>query len=106
MSKINAKQKGSAFERAICQWMRALGFEAETARYVNQKLDDAGVDIVTDAPYNIQCKAIERMSVSAHQLLDEMPRDKVPVIFHKRNNKGTIVSMRLSDFGDLISKKE
>ena len=76
---IHAKNKGSAFERAICQWMRSLGFTAETARYVNQKLDGLGVDIVTDAPYNIQCKAIERMSVSAHQLLDEMPRDKVPV---------------------------
>ena len=98
----HAKNKGSSFERWCCQWLRDRGYQAETARYVNQKLDDAGVDIQTNAPFNIQCKAVERMSMPVHQLLKSMPQDKPPVVFHKRNNKGTIVSMTLETFEQLI----
>jgi len=31
-----------------------------------------------------------------------MPTDKVPVVYHKRNNMGTIVSLKLQDFEKLF----
>ena len=99
---IHAKNKGNAYERAVVLVLRAHGFEAVTARVESKALDDAGVDIATNAPFNIQCKAVERLSPGYHDLLNEMPRDKTPLIFHKRNNKGTVVSMKLEDFNKLL----
>ena len=97
MSKA-ARQKGHRFELAIIRGLVARGWEAVSSRSESKRLDDKGVDIVTDAPFNIQCKAVERMSVPIHELLASMPHDKTPVVFHKRNNRGVVVSMMLSDF--------
>jgi hypothetical protein len=102
---IHSKNKGNKFELQIVQFLERLGFEAVTSRSESKRLDDKGVDIVTNAPFNIQCKAVERLSIPIHQLLKDMPTDKPPVVFHKRNNKGVIVSMKLEDFEKLIKPK-
>jgi hypothetical protein len=99
---IHSKNKGNKFELQIVQFLERLGFEAVTSRSESKRLDDKGVDIVTNAPFNVQCKAVERLSVPIHQLLKDMPTDKTPVVFHKRNNKGVVVSMKLEDFEKLI----
>ena len=97
----HSKNKGNRFELEIVHLLEALGYEAVSSRSESKRLDDAGVDIVTDAPYNIQCKHVERMSVSVHELLANMPADKLRVVMHKRNHKGTVVSLHLEDFRDL-----
>lgn len=102
MKSINSKQKGNRFERAVAELLRIYGWEARTARETDKLLDDAGVDISTNAPFNIQCKHQERLQPGLHKLLDNMPADKPPVVFHKRNNQGTIVAMRLPDFCALL----
>jgi len=106
MSKA-ARVKGHGLERETVIQLKAYGWQASTSRYSNRELDDLKVDIDTDAPFNIQCKAVERLSMPVHQLLfKDMPTDKTPVVFHKRNNKGTVVSMRLSDFFKLLIVKK
>tara|TARA_R110000796_G_C14264459_1_gene400416 strand:+ start:204 stop:470 length:267 start_codon:yes stop_codon:yes gene_type:complete len=81
-----------------------MGGEVERSSYVNKKLDDAGVDLVGTDPFNIQCKAVER-SMDLHTVLADMPEDQnYNVVFHKRNNQGQIVAMRLDDFMELIVK--
>ncbi len=102
---MNAKQKGNRYERAVAELLRIYGWAARTSRETSKVLDDAGVDIDTDAPFNIQCKHTER-APAYHKLLSEMPLDKPPVVFHKRNNKGSVVVMRLQDFCNLLLQRD
>jgi len=98
---INARKKGNTFEVRFCQMLRFFGFEAKTARAESKNLDDSGVDIFTNCPFNFQLKAVERMNQSYHDILENMPRDKTRIIVHKRNNKGSVVVMKLEDFQEL-----
>lgn len=99
----SARQKGHAYERKIRSEFVDLGFEnCETSRYESKKLDDAKVDLCNTGPFNVQCKSVETLG-SAHKTLSEMPNDeKVNLVFHKRNNKGEVVSMKKEDFYNLM----
>jgi len=99
---IHSKNKGNRFELEIVQLLKDNGYDAVSSRSESKNLDDKGIDIVTNAPFNIQCKHVERMSQPVHKLLASMPFDKTPVVLHKRNNKGVVVCMRLEDFKDLL----
>ena len=104
MGKINAKSKGNRFELEMATLLRECGFNAVTSRLQSKALDDAGVDLFTDAPYNIQCKHTERFSMPVHEILSKMPDNKTPIVMHKRNNKGTVVSMSLESFIEILIK--
>ena len=104
----SARTKGHVFERDIVSILRDLGYEAMTSRYESKRLDDLGSDIVTDFPFHIQAKAVERMSMPCHDLLKKMKevlKDKPSCVFHKRNNKGTTVTLDLDIFIALIHEK-
>lgn len=102
MAPIKSKTKGNKYELKVIELLKIYGYEAKSSRSCNRELDDLGVDIVTNAPFNIQCKAVERLSPGYHEILKSMPEDKTPVIFHKRNNKGSVVVMTAKAFGDLL----
>jgi hypothetical protein len=66
-------------------------------------MDDLGVDIIsTDLNFHIQCKAVEKLKPSLHDILARMPTDKVPVVYHKRNNKGSTVTLKQEDFERIL----
>jgi len=96
---MNSRNKGHAYERKIAQELRDLGYsECKTSRYESRALDDEKVDLTHTDPFNVQLKAVENLG-SAHNTLNEMPDDdNINVVFHKRNRKGTIVSMTKEDF--------
>ena len=94
---MDSRKKGHAYEHKIAELIRGWGFDCVTSRSESKNLDDKGVDFVTDFPFNIQAKATER-TPPYHELLKAMPHDKPPLVFHKRNNKGTVVVMELDTF--------
>ena len=104
MSKINSRKKGVVYEQKIAREMRDLGFrDCVTSRAESKNLDDAGVDLCYTDPFNIQLKAVERFGTH-HEVLRSMPNDSnINVVFHKRNNKGTVVMMTKDDFYALIT---
>jgi hypothetical protein len=106
MTKINARTKGHDFERKFAEYLRIYGYEAVTSRSENRSLDDAGVDLVDNTPFYFQLNAGERLNTSYHDLLKSMKKGKIPVVVHKRNNKGTIIAMKLEDFANLLLFKE
>jgi hypothetical protein len=103
---IHSKNKGNKYELLIISFLRLWGWDAQSSRSCNRDLDNQGVDIVTEAPFNIQCKAVEKMKTSYHDILASMPTDKTPVIFHKRNNKGSVVVMTAEDFARLCLDRD
>ena len=103
---INSKQKGSAFERAVARhWRDTFGCDAQTSRLMSKAEDDNGVDLVgtniVESQFAVQCKAVEK-SVNTHKILSEMITPGLRVLYHKRNNQKTVVSMFEADFDSLI----
>jgi hypothetical protein len=100
---INARTKGKRYEQQIANlWMSLFGGHVERTSYASKKLDDMGVDLTNTDPFLIQCKAVEQ-SINVHDILDRMPNSELwNVVLHKRNNRGTVVSLRLDDFLELV----
>jgi len=101
---INARQKGKRFELKIAKvWQRMFGGTVERTGYVNQKLDDQGVDLTGTDPFYLQLKAHER-SIDIHSILQRMPQDgsHYNVVIHKRNHQAPIAALTLEDFLELV----
>ena len=99
---INSRAKGHAYELQIVNRLKELGYDAVTSRSESKRMDDLGVDIIDNTDFYIQCKAVEKLKPSLHDILDRMPTDKVPVVYHKRNNKGSTVTLKANDFERLL----
>ena len=100
----HSKNKGSAYERKLAKEWREFGFsDCKTSRFESKMLDDLGVDLTNTGIFNIQAKAVERLSPSYHEILASMPKDNnYNLIFHKRNRKGDVVVMTKEDFYDIL----
>jgi len=99
---MNARNKGKNFELAIISQLKEQGFQAVSSRMESKSMDDAKVDIIDNTPFYFQCKAVERMNESYHEIIKSMPAGKVPVILHKRNRKGTVAVMDWEAFKRLL----
>ena len=100
---VNSRNKGTSYERKLAKEWREFGFNTKTSRYESKMLDDMKVDLTNTGIFNIQAKAVERLSPSYHDILDSMPKDNnYNCIFHKRNRKGEVVVMTKGDFYDIV----
>ena len=102
-SKINARNKGCAFERQIAKELRELGWkDCVTSRYASKETDDMMVDFVNTPNFQIQAKAVERFH-AYHDILSKMPQNEnINIIIHKRNRKGEVVVMSKDNFYRII----
>ena len=104
---MNSKQKGNQFERQMAAILREkLWPECYTSRFMGSAWDDYnGIDLTGTPGFNVQLKAVERLSPGYHEILSKMRKDKNKnIVIHKRNNKGAIVAMPLEDFIKLIKQ--
>ena len=100
----SARQKGHDYERKIVKELREflLFPDAVTSRSESKRTDDLGIDIMYTDPFNIQCKAVEKLG-SVHKILADMPQgSNYNVIFHKRNRLGEVVVMSKDDFYEIL----
>lgn len=103
-TKINARQKGHAYERKIAELFRSLGYEGcLTSRLESKRQDDLGIDLCGTANWQVQCKAVEKLGCY-HDILARMPqkKGKFNVVFHKKNRKGSVVAMAEEDFVEIV----
>jgi len=104
---------GNNYERSIVNELKELGYDVVTARSESRNADNAGIDILGDFPYYIQCK-VKKDYPKLNELINndrpERFQDKPIVVFHKKVKKaktrfvteGEFVSMRKEDFYKLI----
>jgi len=80
--------------------------ECYTSRFMGSAwLDYNGVDLIGTPGFNIQCKAVEKLSPGYHEILAGMLKNSnTNIVIHKRNNKGAIVAMEFSDFLKLAKR--
>lgn len=106
---------GHNYERAIVKDLTDLGYDVVTARAESRNADNAGIDIIGNFPYYIQCK-IYKGYPKLHELINnERPdrfKDKPIIVFHKKVKKANtrfvtedeFVSLRKDDFYNLIKQ--
>ena len=100
---VNSKQKGARFERQLASKLREYGYKARrTAQYCG-KSEDAS-DVVGLPGIHIEAKYQERMMLydwMAQAKRDAYGSDKLPAVFHKKNNAEILVTMELKDWINL-----
>ena len=102
MTKINARNKGNQYERDLANELKEFFPDVVTSRSESKRTDDKGVDFCYTGIFNIQAKAVEKLRGGHHEILKRMPKEGINVVFHKRNLKGTTVTMSKEDFYSLV----
>lgn len=100
---------GHNFEREVVLFFKAHGYpKAVTARNESRTTDAQKIDICK-IPFHVQCKNYST-SINHLELLNEMPKDKIRFVFHKKTVKkrarfytlGKTVTLTLEDFGIIL----
>lgn len=112
---INSKKKGSRYELRIANILKERGYEARRSVQYNgaKGLGDPDVLNSIDLGFmkpRLELKAVEALNIhkAMEQAVDDLKLDPeasaVPVVIHKKNGKGDLVTMRLDDWLDFIDK--
>ena len=107
---VNSKQKGARFERLLASKFREYGYDARrTAQYCGNTGDAS--DVVGLPGLHIEAKHQERMQL--YEWHAQAKRDaaaggenRLPVVFHKKNNAPILVTMELDDFMKIYTEYE
>jgi hypothetical protein len=99
---INSKQKGARFERLLASKLREYGYDARrTAQYCGNTGEAS--DVIGLPGLHIEAKAQETMRL--YDWMAQAKRDaaagggqRLPAVFHKKNNAAILVTMEFDDF--------
>lgn len=100
---INSKQKGARFERLLASKFREYGYSdsRRTAQYCGNTGDAS--DVVGLPLIHVEAKHQEQMRL--YEWIAQAKRDaqagsenKLPAVFHKKNNAEILVTMTLEDW--------
>lgn len=97
----SARNKGANGERELANLLRDnWGYETRRGQVFNHQSDIIGLKGI-----HPEVKRVEKLNVqqAMEQAIKEaqIRNDGVPTIFHRRNNKEWLVTMRLTDWIDL-----
>lgn len=99
----SARNKGLNFERKLAQKLRENGFpKCTTSRFSSKEQDDLKIDFCGTGNFQIQAKAVERLSPSPHDILKSMPAGD-NLLFWKKSQKGIVVCMTEELFFKLLT---
>jgi hypothetical protein len=107
---INSKAKGARFERLLASRFREYGYDARrTAQYCGNTGDAS--DVVGLPGIHAEAKHQEKMEL--YKWMSQAIRDAeagggktLPAVFHKKNNRDILVTMRLEDWFNLYCEWE
>jgi Holliday junction resolvase len=108
---VNSKQKGARFERLLASKLREHGYDQarRTAQYCGNTGDAS--DVVGLPGLHIEAKHQEAMRL--YEWMAQAVRDakavgenRLPAVFHKKNNADILVTMRFDDFMDIYREWE
>lgn len=107
---VNSKQKGARFERLLASRFREYGYEARrTAQYCGNTGDAS--DVVGLPGIHIEAKHQETMRL--YEWMSQAKRDaeaggenRIPAVFHKKNNADILVTMTFDDFMKIYAEYE
>lgn len=103
MGKINSREKGARFERQLAKMLTASGF---ACRRGQQYSGVEGEDVVGLKGIHIEAKNVEALNVwkAMEQAVRDCKDGEYPTVFHTKNYKGVLVTMRYEDWIELYRR--
>lgn len=105
---INSRAKGAAGERELANLLKKYGYTK--ARRSQQYCGANGDADITDAldGIHIECKRVERLNIddAMAQAVADAREGETPAVFHRKNRKGWLVTMRLDDWLTLYKAQQ
>lgn len=93
----NSRNKGAVGERELAAELNRL-FKAK-ARRGQQYSGLEGEDVVGLGNIHVECKRVEKLNIyeAVEQAVTDAKSIKIPAVFHRRNHKPWLVTVRLDD---------
>ena len=102
---INSKQKGKTGELELVHKLKEYGYDC---RRTNQFCGNTGqADDVIGLDYiHIEVKRVEKLNIdnAIEQSVRDTKDDKFPTVFHRKNRKKWLVTMKLDDWIKLYNE--
>lgn len=104
MKKINSKAKGSAGERELANKLKEYGYKARRGQQYCGSSGDA--DVIGIEGIHIECKRVEKLNIenAMKQSINDAKKEEIPTVFHRKNRKEWLVTLRMDDFIKIYSK--
>lgn len=98
---MNSRNKGKAGELELARLLRSYGYEARRGQQYSGINGDA--DVVGLPGIHIECKRVEKLNIDTamEQSIRDASFGEIPMVFHRKNKKPWLVTMRLEDFMEL-----
>lgn len=95
---MNSRNKGAAGERELAAKLREYGYNCRRGQQYSGANGDA--DVVGLPGVHIECKRVEKLNLydAMAQAVRDAKDGETPAVFHRKNNKGWLVTLRLDDF--------
>ena len=97
---MNSREKGKKGERELAGILKAHGYKARRGQQYCGTSGEA--DVVGIPGVHIECKRVEKLNIDtamAQAVRDARPGE-IPTVFHRKNQEGWLVTMRLEDYLD------
>lgn len=103
---INSRAKGARAELALAKVFREHGYEARRGQQYCGANGDA--DVVGLPFIHVECKAVERLNIfdAMAQSKHDAKEGEIPIVCHKKNRTGWLVTMEIEDFFTIYRKWE
>lgn len=102
---MNSKQKGARGERELASRLREYGYN--TRRGVQYCGSPDSPDVVGLPYIHIECKRVEKLNL--YDAIAQAKHDagnKIPTVFHRKNNCEWLVTLKLDDFMTIYKEWE
>lgn len=95
---MNSRQKGKRGELELAKILREFGYEARRGQQYSGANGDA--DVMGLPGIHIESKRVENLNIYAaiEQSKADAGESKTPVVMHRKNGKGWLVTMELEDW--------
>lgn len=102
----NSRAKGAAGERELSNVLKEYGYQTRRGQQYCGANGDA--DVVGLDGIHIECKRVERLNIddAMAQAVADARDGETPAVFHRKNRKGWLVTMRLDDWLKMYRERE
>ena len=101
---MNSRRKGAGGERELAGILKKYGFSCRRGQQYSGANGDA--DVVGLPGVHIECKRVERLNI--YDAIEQAERDgregEMPAVFHRKNRKKWLVTLRFDDFMKMYSE--
>lgn len=102
----NSRRKGVEGERELAGKLREYGYDSRRGQQYCGVNGDA--DVVGLPGIHIECKRVEKLNLydAMAQSCVDARSDEIPAVFHRKNNCGWLVTLKLDDFMQLYGDRQ